>query len=371
MPAPPEIRETDRCVRKPEVVGHAEAQAQRRADGSRRVAGEIAEDLPAEGQCSQPRIDEARRTRVVEHAFSCVRQECVGDHHLVEQTERHQPEAKAQLLPRSASRILELRHQLGRTHDRSGDQVREKRHEQGIIEEVARRQCATQIHIKRVRHCCEGVERNADWQHDVELRRRVVHANRARGCREVVQQEIAVLEVQQHAEVRNHRQQHPRAPRDRTLGFHQALRRVPVDHGRNPQQQDEWRVPGCVENVAEDQQIDLALFPRQRERVHQHDDQEERRKGQRVEYQALLLPIERQWRWPPGRMFSLLLWLSFSAGAHDRKLRNARQSGRGLARAEMALARFRRGASACSCRTAKPPGRRPPRQCDCARRAPD
>ena len=137
MPSPPEVGETDRRVRKAEVVGHGEAQAHGRADRGGRIAGEVAEDLPAEGQRADPGIERAgdALAGVVDH-LGRRREEAVGQHDLLEQAERHQRQAEAQLVARGAARLRELRHQLGRAHDRAGDEVREEGHEQRVVEEM-------------------------------------------------------------------------------------------------------------------------------------------------------------------------------------------------------------------------------------------
>ena len=57
------------------------------------------------------------------------------------------------------------------------------------------------------------------------------------------------------------RQHHPRMPRAGAPRLHQSLRRVPVDHRRHPQQDDERRIPRRVEQVAGDQQVDLLRRP--------------------------------------------------------------------------------------------------------------
>ena len=142
-----------------------------------------------------------------------------------------------------------------------GDQVREERHEQRVVEEVARRRGAAQVHVERVGHRREGIERDADRQHDVRAPAAgSATPNAAISAREVLEQERAVLEVAEHAEVGDHRQQHPGAPRDRPLRLDQALRGVPVDHRRDPQQDHERRIPRRVEQVARDQQVDLLAW---------------------------------------------------------------------------------------------------------------
>src|SRR5215475_12674158 len=48
VPAAPEVREPHCRIRETEIVRHRKAETQRRADRGSGVAGEIAEDLPAE-----------------------------------------------------------------------------------------------------------------------------------------------------------------------------------------------------------------------------------------------------------------------------------------------------------------------------------
>ena len=214
-------------------------------------------------------------------------QERIGEHHLLEQPERHQREAEAQLCAGGAPRLLELRHELGRSHDGPGDQVRKEGHEQRVIEEVASRHRAPQVYVEGVGHRGERVERDADRQHDIGRRRLVGDSEGIHRRGEVRLQEAAVLEVQQHAEIDDDRQEHPRAPAGLPLRAHQPLSRVPIDDRRYPQQDHERRIPRRVEQVAGDQEVDLAHRPRQRQRMHQQNEREECSKGQRIEYHAI------------------------------------------------------------------------------------
>src|SRR5438105_3309214 len=59
VPAAPEIREADRRIREAEVVRHGEPETQRRTYRGRRVAGEVAEDLAAEGERAGTGIERA------------------------------------------------------------------------------------------------------------------------------------------------------------------------------------------------------------------------------------------------------------------------------------------------------------------------
>ena len=95
------------------------------------------------------------------------REETVGEHHLLEQPERQQREAEEDLVGVRPARLLELRDELGRAHDRPRHEVREEGHEQGVIEEAARRRRPPQIDVERVGQGREGVEADPDRKDDV------------------------------------------------------------------------------------------------------------------------------------------------------------------------------------------------------------
>jgi hypothetical protein len=102
----------------------------------------------------------------------------------------------------------------------------------------------------------------------------------------------SVLEVQEHAEVRHDRQHHPGASLRRSLGVHKRLRCAPIHDGRDPQQDNEWRVPGRVENVAREKKIDLPSSPPERQGVQREDNRKERCERQCIEYHnPRLIPI--------------------------------------------------------------------------------
>ncbi len=162
------------------------------------------------------------------------------------------------------ARLGELRDELGRAHDRPRDQVREEGHEQRVVEEILRRLGPPQIDVERVGQGREGVEADPDRQDDVPLRR-LVGDPRGRGERdEIFEQELAIFEIAEHPEIDDDGDQHPRPAGRFLLGPHHPLRRPPVDHGRNPQQDHERRVPRRVEQIGCEQQVDLLLLPRKK-----------------------------------------------------------------------------------------------------------
>ena len=267
VPATPEVGETNRRVGEAEVVRHRKTQTQRRPDRRGRVAGEVAKDLSAEGERSRPRIERARDLVAVEDALGHLDRKLSASTTLLNRPSVMSASPKRSCCAAGAARLGELRHELGGTHDGAGDQVREEGHEQGVIEQVPRRCRPPQVHVERVRHGREGIEGNADRQDDVVVRGVVGDAHRAHERTEIVEQELAVLEVAEHAEIGDHREQHPGVPGRGAARLHEPLCRVPVDDGRNPQQYHERRVPRRVEEVAGKQEIDFLRGPRQRQRV--------------------------------------------------------------------------------------------------------
>jgi hypothetical protein len=203
VPTPPEVRESNGGVGEAKIIRHAETKAERHANGGGRISGEVAKYLTAEGERPRPGVEQSGTLAAIENAFRGPRQERIRQHHFVEESERDEPQTETELLSARAPRRFELRNELGGTHDRPGNQVRKEGHEQGIVQEIACRHGAPQIDIERVRHGRERVERDAHGKHDVGRRRLVGDAERAHQRREILQQERAILKVQQHPEVRD------------------------------------------------------------------------------------------------------------------------------------------------------------------------
>ena len=159
----------------------------------------------------------------------------------------------------------------------------EERHEQGVVEQISRRRCAAQINVECVRHGGERVEGDADRQDDVEMRRVILDTEGRHERCEVIKQELSVLEVSQHAEIRDDREQHPRVSLRLAARLYEALRGIPVDNGRHPQENDERRIPCGVEKIARHQKIDFLRGPRQRQRMQDQHAREKGHERERVE----------------------------------------------------------------------------------------
>jgi hypothetical protein len=160
--------------------------------------------------------------------------------------------------------------------------VREEGDEERVVEERRDRLRAAEVHVERVRHRHECVERDADRQHDVPLGRDVDDAERRHQRLPVLQQELAILEEADEADVDADGDHEPGAAHGAALVARpvDAACDEPVDDRRGPQQQDERRIPGRVEDVARDEQVHLLRPPGQERQVvqdEQHDEKDEER----------------------------------------------------------------------------------------------
>src|SRR6185503_1673606 len=157
----------------------------------------VAEDLAGEREDPGPRIERAEWTVRPEDRVGGRREHRVGEHDLLEEPEAEQEQAEPERLSGRAVLALELRDDLLGPQDRTGDEVREERQEQAVIEERSKRDTAPEIDIDRVADRLERVERDADRQDDVGARGMEAPAERATEHAEVLDEEAAVLEVRE------------------------------------------------------------------------------------------------------------------------------------------------------------------------------
>jgi hypothetical protein len=275
VPAAPEVSEADGCIGKAEVVRESKAQTEGRSDRGDRVAGEVAEDLSTEGQRRDPGIDKAGDGLAVIDLLHDRGKEAVGEHRFLKQTQGHQGQAEAQLIGCGLAGQLKLRNQFGGPHDGSGYQVRKERNKEGVIEEAARRRCTAEVDVQGVRHGGEGIERDADGQHNTRLWRGVFESCQRCQVSEVLDQEVAVFEVAEETQTDGDGEEHPGAAPPGVVCLREAARGEPVDYGRYPEEDHKGRVPCCVEDVAGDEEVDFLHPPREGHRVQDENDGKE------------------------------------------------------------------------------------------------
>jgi hypothetical protein len=86
----------------------------------------------------------------------------VGHHDLPERPETEEKNAPADRLRRPRPAPFELRQELDRAYDRTGDELRKERHEEREVDEVACEARFPAVDVDRVAHRLECVEGNAD-----------------------------------------------------------------------------------------------------------------------------------------------------------------------------------------------------------------
>lgn len=130
--------------------------------------------------------------------------------------------------------------------------MREKGNQQAVINE---RFCGANmpaVNVDRVGDSYECVERNSERENDARSSRVVFDAERMDQRSEIPKQKIAVFEIAEDSKVRGQADQQNEALFRFILGREDPFGDEPVDQRDQPQQQDERRVPCCVEYVAGD-----------------------------------------------------------------------------------------------------------------------
>ena len=143
-----------------------------------------------------------------------------------------------------------LRKKIARAHDGSGDELREKGNGQDEIAQRFRGLHHAAINVERVGEGVEGVERDADRQKNVEMRRLIDDADLRHEPFEILEQEISVLEEPQHAQIHADAGHQPDAPRMASLGLGDSGAEPKIHRGGGKEQRGKGRIPGAVENVA-------------------------------------------------------------------------------------------------------------------------
>ena len=209
MPAPPEIGDARGEIREVEVAGQFEPEPLRATHGHVGVAGEVAVDLRRPSEAGPTLRRQIECTRIREHRRHEQLIELIRDEHLLEQPQQEKVQPLGNLLRRHRWRRLHLRQKLDRPHDRTRGELREERHEEGVIEEAPHGLDLPAIHVHRVADALKRVEADADRQED--FPGAVVDA-RAAKLREghcVIEGEHRVLEREEQPEVRGNAQEEP------------------------------------------------------------------------------------------------------------------------------------------------------------------
>src|ERR1039457_1541794 len=125
-PGLPEIRETDGRIGKPEIVFQMEAEAERRADRAGGIAGEVEKDLSGEGNDAHPGVERDERSAITKYSIGRSREHGVGQDDFFEQAQSHERQSPKKATGLRLRWSEQLRKEIPRAHDRTGDQLREE-----------------------------------------------------------------------------------------------------------------------------------------------------------------------------------------------------------------------------------------------------
>ncbi len=175
------------------------------------------------------------------------------------------------------------------SQNRPGNKLRKKRNVQCEIEQRVSGLNALTVDIEAVRHRLERIKGDAQRQNDASGGDLVIDAERCHEPREIFLEKMPVLEVAQQTEVHEYADDKVEAPLA-ALCRHHPPGGKPVSQCRNPQEYDEWRIPGSVENIARQQQVCLSCTPRQWQRMQAQNGCKENQEYQGIECHRLRSP---------------------------------------------------------------------------------
>ena len=200
VPAAPEILRPARQVRVVEVDHQLEAEPSRRAARDVAVGREVRVDLDREGEDARPQDLEGRRLEREDLVGD--QADVVGNHQLLEEAPRHQPQTRARGVGREVPRAFHLRQQRRGPFDRAGHQLREEGDVGRHVQQAGAGAQRAAIDVDGVAQRLEREKRDADRQHHLQHVRRRGQADARQDAADVVDEEVGVLEVRQHAQVR-------------------------------------------------------------------------------------------------------------------------------------------------------------------------
>ena len=193
MPSSPEVLEADRGVGGVEVLGEAEPEEQRQADGHVGVTGEVAIDLDGVAVDPQQGVEGLMLGGDAEDGVHDGVGQVAGHHDLLEQAAGYEPERQAGVDLAGVAGLAELGQELRGPHDRAGHQVGEE----GEVDRKIQQGCRFDASTVGVDHVAESLEREeADphrWDQSA-ARHFHVDAHPAESAGRSFQEEALVLE---------------------------------------------------------------------------------------------------------------------------------------------------------------------------------
>ena len=170
MPALPELLDAAGEIRHVEISRQLIAKAARTADGHVGITGEVTIELyrvPHDGQQhrSAAELHGVRIHRVYENS------DIIRDNYLFEKAEQEYLHTLFEIYKGDIPVLTELRQKLPRLHDRSGDELREKRDIKRKLYRASLRLDLPAVDVDNIAERLEGVERNADRQQQLQRSR--------------------------------------------------------------------------------------------------------------------------------------------------------------------------------------------------------
>lgn len=203
MPARPEFTETPGEIRRSEVLREMVAHHPSQPDGDVRIPRKVAVNLERVENHPDEQVHGAKgfgRVKTLIHKG----RERIGDGYFFEKAPQHTAKAGMPGPPLEAFVIAHLRQQIPRPHDGAGDELREQRDERREAQQRRLPLDFAAVHVNRVRHGLECVERNADGQDDVQGRPRGGHSHARDHVGEAFGEEVEVFEKAKKAQVHCH-----------------------------------------------------------------------------------------------------------------------------------------------------------------------
>ncbi len=171
MPASPEVLDAQRSVWRVEVLGEAEPEEERAADGDVGVTTEVGEDLDGVGVDGEQHLPARILRGNGEDRIDDLGRQVARHHDLLEESATDQPQRLDRRDPARVRGDRDLARHVGGSNDRAGDELGEERQEQCHVEQVHRFGELAPRHVDDVADGLEREERDADRQEDLEQRR--------------------------------------------------------------------------------------------------------------------------------------------------------------------------------------------------------
>ena len=224
VPSAPKFSDIFRTERKIEVHPQIESHHFAHTNSHVAVAGKVAIELHGEANGSHQQFEAAVGRHVGEHDIGVLRQ-VIRHHSFFDYANHHLPKTGVDTFCAHGSRVVDLRDEIFGSHNRSGNQAREKRQEEEVVEITARGRHFFFIHIHHITDGAEGVERKSDRSDNVERLEIVAH-----DIRPGVEEKVGVLKHKQHAQRAAERQPQPHFALALIGGGTDAQCHIPVDN---------------------------------------------------------------------------------------------------------------------------------------------